>query len=443
MLTRIRIKVLLVTLLLIGTIVLDVWVIMKEYYAWLVLLIPFTIYQIYLLYKSQHRLYMEFENFVLAIRYKDFSRRFDVKHAPAEVKLLRDGFNEISDSFRMMSKEKEMHYQYLQKILEMVETGILSYEEETNDVVWMNDSLKQTLHLPYLKNVESLARRDKSLRDNILNLKPGESRINTTLVNKETFKLLLNATAFQTAEKKYKLVTFQNISEAVDETESEAWKKLLSVMTHEIMNSVAPISSLAATLQRRLSEENKDSLALHDDIEIGIGTIKKRSESLLKFAEIYRNLNKISQPDRKLFFVRDLFENIYNLMEPTLQAKNIELEIVLKETGLQLNADITLLEQVLINLVVNAIEAVKDVADKRIILSAEINNHKKIAIRVSDNGSGMEPEILEKIFIPFFSTRKNGSGIGLSLSRQIMRLHNGSLQVVSEPGKGTVFTMQF
>ena len=242
------------------------------------------------------------------------------------------------------------------------------------------------------------------------------------------------------------LVALQNINEALDETESKAWQKLLSVMTHEIMNSVAPISSLADTLKNRLalslSQIEDDSGGLHD-LEIGIETIKRRSESLLKFAETYRNLNKITKPDMKKIFVRDLFENLYQLMEPTLDQKNIEMDIVLQDTGLVLEADGSLVEQVLINLIVNAKEALKDKEDARIVLSASITDRQKVSIKVSDNGTGIPEDVLENIFIPFFSTKKTGSGIGLSLCKQIMMLHKGNINVHSVPGEGSVFTLQF
>ena len=217
-------------------------------------------------------------------------------------------------------------------------------------------------------------------------------------------------------------------------------------MTHEIMNSVAPISSLADTLKNRLeksvSHMTNKSAAGHD-LELGIETIKRRSEGLLKFAETYRNLNKITTPSLKTIYVRDLFEGLHQLMEPTLTQKNIELEIVLKDTSLELKVDTSLVEQVLINLVVNAMEAVKDNPDPRIILSAYNSTNRKILIKVSDNGFGMTEEIMDKIFIPFFSTKKNGSGIGLSLCKQIMMLHKGNIQVQSRQGQGTAFTLQF
>jgi signal transduction histidine kinase len=176
-------------------------------------------------------------------------------------------------------------------------------------------------------------------------------------------------------------------------------------------------------------------------LELGIETIKRRSEGLLKFAETYRNLNKITNPNLKKAYVRDLFENLHQLMQPTLQQKNIELEIILKDPDLAVMVDTNLIEQVLINLVVNAMEAVKDRPDPRITLSAgELPNYK-VGVRVADNGMGMPPELLDKIFIPFFSTKKSGSGIGLSLCKQIMMLHRGNIQVQSVEGEGTSFLL--
>jgi two-component system, NtrC family, nitrogen regulation sensor histidine kinase NtrY len=302
------------------------------------------------------------------------------------------------------------------------------------------------LQLPYLKTIQSLAKRDPGLYKEILELKSTDHKIATAHLERNAFKVLLSATAFQTDGKKYKLIAFQNVSEALDETESKAWQKLLSVMTHEIMNSIAPISSLADTLKNRLNQsvaELKHNSGSFDDLEIGIETIKRRSEGLLKFAETYRNLNKITAPNLKKMYVRDLFENLNQLMAPTLEQKNIELEIILKDPDLVLEADTNLVEQVLINLVVNAIEAIKDKKTPRIILSSYLAANFRTVVKVADNGIGMPEEVVEKIFIPFFSTKKNGSGIGLSLCKQIMMLHRGNIQVQSVEGEGTAFMLQF
>ncbi len=439
---RILLRVLLIFVTLSGA----SFLLVKGWLIYLVFVAPIIIYQVVEFYRFHKKAYEELNQFVESVHYRDFSRNFDVKHAPVELQPLRKGFNEINSTFKIISKEKETQYQYLQKILELVDTGILSYKITTGEVVWMNESLKRMLQLPYLKTISSLARRDEELHKNILELKPGETKIATAHLEKSSFKILLSATAFQTDGEKYKLIAFQNVDEALDETESKAWQKLLSVMTHEIMNSIAPISSLADTLKSRLLQSmpdlNNESGSV-DDLELGIDTIKRRSEGLLKFAETYRNLNKITTPNLKKIYVRDLFESINQLMQPTLDQKNIDLQIVLKDTGIMLEADTNLIEQVLINLVVNCIEAVKDRSIAKIILSAYRDSNNKMVISVADNGTGMSAEIIDKIFIPFFSTKKNGSGIGLSLSKQIMMLHKGNIQIHSVEGVGTSFLLHF
>ncbi|HEY0680170.1 MAG TPA: ATP-binding protein [Chitinophagaceae bacterium] len=433
-------------LLLFGMLCLTAFVVMRELYMYAVLILPVLIFQVMDFYRFHRKAQDEVEQFVESIHYRDFSRYFDVKHAPLELQPLRKGFNEINTTFKVMSKEKETQYQYLQKILELVDTGILSYEHSTGEIGWMNEAFKRLLGIPYLKTIHSLEKRDAHLYKEVLALRPGENKVVDILHDKNSIKILLTATAFQTGGRIYKLIAFQNVSEALDETESKAWQKLLSVMTHEIMNSVAPISSLAETLKNRLQlatiglEARPDGF---EDLELGIDTIQRRSEGLLKFAETYRNLNKITTPNRRKIYVRDLFENLHQLMQPTLNQKKIELEIILKDPDLHIEADPDLVEQVLINLLVNAMEAVKDRQHARITLSAAAMSGKRIVLKIADNGMGMSPEVMDKIFIPFFSTKKSGSGIGLSLCKQIMMLHRGNIQVQSVEGEGSVFSLLF
>ena len=256
-----------------------------------------------------------------------------------------------------------------------------------------------------LKTIHSLEKREEGLYKEIMKLKPGDSKIVTLTRNQQLVKILITASVLRSDEKVYKLIAFQNVSEALDETESKAWQKLLNVMTHEIMNSVAPISSLADTLKNRLqSPEISSSVKSSDleDLELGIDTIKRRSEGLLKFTESYRSLNKITKLDLTKILVRNLFETLNSLMRPTLEKKHIELEIILRDPTLSIEADINLIEQVLINLMVNAVEAVKDKEKPRLTLSAEIQSNNKTLVKVMDNGMGMPPELLDKIFIPFF-----------------------------------------
>src|SRR6201985_2824773 len=321
----------------------------KGRYEFLAFLIPVIIIQLVDFYNFHRKAQQEVEQFVESIHYRDFSRYFDVKEAPLELQSLRQGFNEINSTFKLISREKETQYQYLQKILELVNTGILSYEHKSGEIGWMNESFKNMLGVPYLKTIASLERRDPILYQEILNLRPGESKIISITKDKNVFKTLMGATAFQTDSRVYKLIAFQDVNEALDETEAKAWQKLLSVMTHEIMNSVAPISSLAETMLHRL-QASVDLLegqaGAFWDLELGIETIRRRSEGLLKFAETYRNLNKITTLNLKKVYARDLFENLHHLMQPTLEQKNIEIEIILKDPDLSLEADTNLIEQV-------------------------------------------------------------------------------------------------
>jgi len=414
------------------------------YYIYMVITCPALVYELIEMIRFQKKAQDEVTQFVESIHYRDFSRHFDVRRAPTEVKALRKGFNEINSTFKLISRERETQYHYLQKILELVDTGIMSYDIETGETGWLNEAFKKIMGIPYLKTIHSLEKREEVLYKDIMTLKPGESKVITMTRNQQLVKILVSASLLRSDEQVYKLVAFQNVSEALDETESKAWQKLLSVMTHEIMNSVAPISSLADTLKNRLKSPDVVG-AMNgqlEDLELGIDTIKRRSEGLLKFTESYRNLNKITKLDLKKIFVRDLFENLNSLMAPTLEKKHIELEIVLRDPALAIEADINLVEQVLINLVVNAIEAVKDSSEPRITLSAETAGNRTI-VKIADNGMGMAPELMDKIFIPFFSTRKTGSGIGLSLCKQIMLLHKGNIQVQSSEGVGSGFLLQF
>ncbi len=425
-------------LLLVVGITVAVFCAISEQYTYLLIALPLVAYQVYEMYRFQKKTHDELEQFLLSVQYRDFSRYFDTSKGDREVRFLRQGFNEINSTIKTISREKEMQYLYLQKMLELVDTGILLYKEGDGEVLWMNEALKKMLDIPFLRTVHSLRKRDALLYDAIQALRVGVPQVVALTRNRNTCKVLLSTTAFQTENVYFKLVAVQNVNEALDANEVQSWQKLLSVLTHEIMNSVAPISSLAATLKKRMGMEDDGSLLA--DLEQGINTIKNRSEGLIRFTEAYRNLNKINSLQKKEVLVRDLFENVYQLLEPTLHQKGVEMDIVLKNTNLSVLADPHLMEQVLINLVLNAIEAVKGRPEPLITLSA-VADGPKTEIRVSDNGTGIPEDLLDKIFVPFFSTRKKGSGIGLSICKQIVMLHKGTLQVRSKEGEGTVFVV--
>jgi signal transduction histidine kinase len=423
-------------------------VILKGWPEVLVFLLPLIVFQVVELIQFLKQAQEELNQFIESVHYRDFSRHFNEKDATVQLETLRKGFNEINTTFKSINREKETQHQQLQKILELVDTGIMTYDLDSGEVMLMNEAIKKLLHVPFMKTVHYLEKRDRDLYREVVKLQPGLTKIataHTAQLEKSSIKLLLSATTWQSNGNRYKLVAFQNVNEALDETESQAWQKLLNVMTHEIMNSIAPISSLADTLKHRLKEAVVTGASTEDfeDLEVGVGTIKRRSEGLLKFAQTYRNLSKITTLNLNQVYIKELFTNLHRLMQPTLAQKQIKLHIALTDQNISLRADPNLLDQVLINLLVNAMEAVKDSPEPEITLSSHISSNGKVVIKVVDNGAGMSGEVQEKIFIPFFSTKKQGSGIGLSLCKQIVMLHRGTIQVQSEEGVGTAFILRF
>jgi two-component system, NtrC family, nitrogen regulation sensor histidine kinase NtrY len=327
----------------------------------------------------------------------------------------------------------------------LVDTGILSYNQ-TGEVGWINESFKRMLNVPYLRNISSLEKRENTVYQAIMSLENGDSQ----LVKINQKQVLLAKTTFLNDEIKTNLIAFQNVNEAIEDTEAQAYQKLLRVMTHEIMNSVAPIASLAETMEKTVERKKgeretgeKNNNEWISDITLGISTIRKRSENLLKFADTYRQLAKVSMTSFSEFYIRDLFEGVEILLENQLERHQIEFDVVIKDFNMTLEGDMGLIEQVLINLIINAIDAVKEHVNPSITLSVFKNQEERVVIEVRDNGIGMSAELMDKIFVPFFTSKANGSGIGLSLSKQIMTLHKGTITVNSSEGKGTIFRLSF
>jgi len=403
-----------------------------------------TIITFFNLYKFVTKRFVEIDDFFESVKYRDFSRWFSEKHGPRDIRNLRKGFNLVNKTFKDINSERQAQFLYLQKILEMVDVGIIAYNLENGDVLWVNESMLNIFYLPSFKNIRFVEKRRKELFDKVFETYHHNTKSINLEMREESLKVLISDTIFQVGENAFKLIVMQNIEDTLNKNESEAWKKLLSVMTHEIMNSIAPISSLSETLQSEIQQklDNPAYKLELDDINSGISSIKKRSEGLMKFAKTYRTLNKVSQVSKSKILVTELFDNIRNLLEPSLTKKDIQLEFSVTNPKLELDIDVHLIEQVLINLIINARDACDDIQNSKIIITAE-KFRESVQVKVIDNGKGIPSEILDTIFVPFFSTKKTGSGIGLSLSKQIMMLHNGRLQVQSEEGKGTVMSLIF
>lgn len=406
----------------------------------------FSIISCYNLYKYVTRRFEEMDDFFESVKYKDFSRWFVEDRGSQDIQQLHKGFNLVNRTIKEMNASKEAQYVYLQKILEIVEVGIIAYNLKSGDILWANDSIKNILDIPSFKNIDLIKSRKPQIYQTVFEDVNLTSTPTTIEVNREKIKVLISESVFRVEENSFKLIVLQNIDEPLNKNESEAWKKLLSVMTHEIMNSIAPISSLAETLQTQLqlSSENPESNPIDmQDLNDGITSIQKRSEGLLKFAKTYRSLNKVTHLNLNLVKLSDLFATINNLMQPSLRDKDVRLEFILPNPLLEIEIDNYLIEQVIINLVVNALDACELVEDGLVTVSAIKNPNGIAHISVTDNGKGIPLEIQETIFVPFFTTKKNGSGIGLSLCKQIMMLHGGKIQLLSAENKGTEVSLVF
>ena len=409
------------------------------------LILPIIFYQIFSLIKLVDTTNRELSQFLLSIIHSDFSQSFYKKSPDKSFNELHSTFNEILDKFQKIRIEKEEHYQYLLTVMQHVGIGLIAFKEN-GDVDFINDSAKKLLKIKYLNKIKSLNRIGENFGDLLLNTKNGEKKIIELNFDFDSVQMIVSAREFKLRAEWYKLISLQDIKGELEEKEMEAWQKLIRVLTHEIMNSITPISSLAGTVTTMLeesseigNEQNDESLL---DIKNAVSTIKRRSEGLINFVDKYRSLTKVPKPNIKPFKINLLFGRLSQLLDQKFLENKITFSIKIIPEELIVNADVDLLEQVLLNLLINSIHATSNTEAPTIDLTAFKDVSGRINLQVKDNGKGISEEVREKIFIPFFSTKQSGSGIGLSLSRQFIRAHKGSIKVSSKLNSGTTFTIR-
>jgi two-component system, NtrC family, nitrogen regulation sensor histidine kinase NtrY len=377
--------------------------------------------------------------------FTDLSKKNSSKPHP----LLDDAINEITKEFAKVNLEKELHYQYLKALNENIHVAILSFDNG-NKLLMMNPEAKHLLKVQTLLRLDDLRNIDSSLYHAASSIKPGDRQLIKIFIDEEQIQLSIQVKHLVIEGNSIRILLLQNISNELESKEIEAWQSLTQVLTHEIMNSVTPISSLTTAIQslityddgtpKPLMEVGKDSEA---DIHSGISTIAHRTKGLLRFIRSYKEFAKAVELRMEQVDLTKMIDRIANLLAPDIEKHSIKLGMVFASRPLYATADLGLIEQVLINLIKNAMDAVP--ADGKGIIQIAVKDVSKetVAVSVSDNGSGMDEETRSRIFIPFYTTKPNGTGIGLSLSRKIMRLHGGTIKVQSEPGKGSVFTMEW
>jgi len=437
-----------VLLILLNTLVL-VYFYTKNNFITTWLLAIFLVVQTYLLIYYSEQSNRRLSKFLDSIRYHDFVTTFSSNVSGKTFEHLNASFNEVIALFKNTRAEKEAQYNYLQTVIQHISIGIIAYRKD-GEVDIVNNAIKRLFGINNLKNIHQFNSIDESITHQLLNIKAGDSILIKLLKEDEVLQLAAVATEFKKQSEEYLLVSFQNIHAELEAKEIESWQNLIRVLTHEIMNSITPISSLTTTVNQMVFDDDPAGLKMKtldngemEDVKLALDTIGKRSEGLLNFVEIYRNLTRIPKPNFRHFLVADLFQNLEQLF--TLQLKEIGINCsykILPDT-LHLTADSDLIEQVMINLFLNAIQAVQQYPKPEIRLVARFNRNNHIIIEIADNGIGIKPDLLDKIFMPFFTSKKDGSGIGLSLSRQIMHMHKGSIHVKSITNKGSVFTLVF
>lgn len=385
----------------------------------------------------------DFTAFLLGIKYEDFSATYSGHHKGKTFGEMYDAFNDINRKFLNIRAEKEANHQYLQTIVESVDVGLLCVDEE-GGIFLMNRALQRLLKKPYLVHVQALETIAPILFETVRDLKTGERDMVKVTIDGKTMPLALQATEFILREQKLKLVSFQNIQGELEEQELEAWQKLIRILRHEIMNSITPIVSLTSTIDNMLSA-SEDGAPIDPetatDVRAAIGAIRNRSEGLMHFTETYRNLTRLPPPKFQLVDANDLVKRIQVLFKPVFEKTEVKFQALLSEAPVIFKADVELIEQVIINLLKNAIAAVEGKENPTVTVTTQRNKNGKTIITVADNGKGIEKDLLEEVFVPFYTTKEEGSGIGLSLSRQIMRTHRGRISVQSVVGEGTVFTL--
>ena len=386
--------------------------------------------------------------FFESIRNDDSSLSFTVDEKNKTLLEIYKSMNRVNEEIQQLKIANMQQEQYFRILLEHLATGIITYNSK-GFIMHANSSAKTLLSVDVLTHLQQIERVDPKLYQIINSIKPSERRLIPIATEQGTIQLSLKAASFRTKETDLVILSIQDIKNELDEKELESWMRLIRVLMHEIMNSITPITSLSESLFSIFNKNGHPVLpqqvtekAINTTLQ-GLNVIKEQGKGLMSFVDSYRKLTRIPEPDKKLFKVADMINRILILYNSLEKNNGIDLSVSLNNPDLEIFADQNLISQVLINLVKNAQEANENNREGRIRISAnvDINNHPEIC--VTDNGPGISEENLDEIFVPFFTTRQKGSGIGLSISKQIMRVHGGNLKVRSVPGKETVFCMSF
>ncbi|RFS24063.1 GHKL domain-containing protein [Chitinophaga silvatica] len=405
------------------------------------LLVPVIVLQMYAIYHYLNRINRKLTLFLESIRYEDFSIRFSADNKLGEsFSMLNQQFNEVLEAFRQTRAEKEANLKYIDTIVQHISIGVLSFDQE-GKIELINPAAFRLLGIYRLRNIHELKTVHPGLAELLTELSSGNKTLYAT---RQEQQLSIHAATVRLQGRLVKLISIQNIHSELQKKELEAWQNLTKILRHEIMNSVTPIVSLIGTMQEIVDLDitpttgNAEGIA---DLREALQTVESRSKGIMNFVNAYRDYTTLPQPQFTAVNVRNLVASIGSLLQTDMKQAGIHFLMEIEIDNIEIHADVSQLQMVLINLVKNAMDALEQTAQASIHIKLYLNNTQQIAIEITDNGPGIDAEAMNKIFIPFFTTKKKGSGIGLSLSQQIIQLHGGQLKVISPGvnGNGTTF----
>ncbi len=386
--------------------------------------------------------------FFNAVKNEDFTLRFPEMGGPKSFNEIHQSLNALNNVIQKIHIQNQTQEQYYQEILKQAEIGILTYNDKGH-ILFTNPKAEKLINHTPLNHIKQLAQVDKKLYALFTTIQPFERKLIKLTNERETIQLSIKSTEINLNGELLRLMTIQDIHKELDEKETDSWIKLIRVLTHEIMNSVTPITSISESILRYYKGEN-GLLTINqiDENKIkntakGLEVIKNQGNDLMSFVQSYRSFLNVPSPDKKLIKVKELLEKIAVLMGQDIGLHHIEFKIMHTQNDLEIYADEKQVTQILMNLCKNAIQALKGSQNANLSLISGITKDNKKYITVKDNGPGIAPNLINEIFVPFFTTKNEGTGIGLSLSKQMMHLHEGNLTVHSIPNVETSFSLLF
>jgi nitrogen fixation/metabolism regulation signal transduction histidine kinase len=417
------------------------------YYANSLIVFSLLIFQCVSVYKYVEKTNTELARFLSAAHHADFTQRFDLKELGAGFGELGVEFSNILQKFQTNRTNQAEELIHLKAIIEHVPVPLISMHSQGKITLWNNSSRRLFGSNP-VNLLSDLNQFGEDFSLNLGAIKAGERRLVTFEIDGMEQQLSISATQIIIDKKQEKIVSMQNIKNELDVAQLQAWQDLVRVLTHEIMNSITPVASLAKTAVDLLTDvESKlteaDVSEELSDVSAAVQTVARRSDGLMKFVARYKQLTHLPPPNKQQIKVKDIFEQVSSITTQHWSDKGITFNIHIAPTELALNIDIDMIEHMLINLLKNAEQALEGVSNPEVTLSAFMNKRGHVVIDIIDNGVGITDEVASKIFVPFFTTKHEGSGVGLALTRQVMIAHGGTVKLESNVEKGAVFRLTF